>query len=125
MSSIKGSVAIVGIGEVATGRYPDRSAIECALTAAKEAIKDAGIGKEAIDTVIPTAALSNSAFNTDLVPGRIVEELGLRVNNNVQLFAGGATSAVMLKVAAGLIATGVSEVILFIHTDKLGTSISG
>lgn len=125
MSSIKGSVAIVGIGEVATGRYPDRSAIECALTAAREAIKDSGIGKEAIDTVIPTAALSNSAFNTDLVTGRIVEELGLRVNNNVQLFAGGATSAVMLKVAAGLIATGVSEVILFIHTDKLGTSISG
>jgi acetyl-CoA C-acetyltransferase len=124
MSPLKGSVAIVGIGEVATGRYPDRSAIECAITAAKMAIQDAGIKKEEIDTVIPTAALCSSAFNTDLVTGRIVEELGLHVNNNAQLFAGGATSAVMLKVAAGLIAIGVSKAILFVHADKLGTSIS-
>jgi acetyl-CoA C-acetyltransferase len=51
--------------------------------------------------------------------------LGLHVNNNLQLFAGGATSAVMLKVAAGLIATGVSKAILFVHADKLGTTISG
>ncbi|MFQ5435339.1 MAG: thiolase family protein [Anaerolineae bacterium] len=35
-----------------------------------------------------------------------------------------ATSAIMLKVAAGLIATGVSKTILFVHADKLGTSIS-
>ncbi|MEJ2487605.1 MAG: hypothetical protein P8Y68_17935, partial [Anaerolineales bacterium] len=65
------------------------------------------------------------AFNTDLVTGRIVEELGLRVNNNVQLFAGGATSAVMLKVAAGLITTGLAQAILFVHTDKLGSTITG
>ena len=63
-----------------TGRYPARSAIECALTAARAAIIDAGMGKDEIDTVIPTAALCSAAFNTDLVTGRIVEELGLRVH---------------------------------------------
>ena len=125
MSTLKGSIAIVGIGEVPTGRFPERSAIECALTAAREAILDAGIRKDEIDTVIPTAALCSAAFNTDLVTGRIVEELGLRVRNNMQLFAGGATSSIMLKVAAGLIAAGVSRTILFVHADKLGTSISG
>ncbi len=124
MNSIKGKVAIVGIGEVPTGRYPERSAIECAIEAARMAIHDAGIARQEIDTVIPTAALCNAAFNTDLVTGRVVEELGLHVNNNLQLFAGGATSAVMLKVAAGLISTGVSQAILFVHADKLGTSIS-
>ena len=51
------------------------------------------------------------------------EELGLTVRNNVQMFAGGATSAIMLKVAAGLIATGASETILFLHADKLGTDV--
>ncbi len=124
MNTLKGKVAIVGIGEVPTGRYPERSAIECAILAAQQAIQDAGISKQEIDTVIPTAALCNAAFNTDLVTGRIVEELGLHVNNNLQIFAGGATSAVMLKVAAGLIATGTSKAILFVHADKLGTSIT-
>jgi acetyl-CoA acetyltransferase len=125
MNTIKGKVAIVGIGEVPTGRFPERSAIECAIDSAHQAIRDAGIPRQEIDTVIPTAALCNAAFNTDLVTGRVVEELGLHVNNNVQMFAGGATSAMMLKVAAGLISTGVSRAILFVHADKLGTSITG
>ena len=125
MNTLKGKVAIVGIGEVPTGRYPERSAIECAIDSACQAIHDAGIPRQEIDTVIPTAALCNAAFNTDLVTGRVVEELGLHVHNNVQLFAGGATSAMMLKVAAGFISTGISKAILFVHADKLGTSISG
>jgi len=121
---MKGKIAIVGIGEVPTGRYPERSGIQCAIEAVRLAIKDTGINKDRIDTVIPTAALCSPQFNTDLVTGRVCEELGLHVRNNVQLFAGGATSAIMLKVAAGLIATGVSEYILFLHTDKLGTDVS-
>lgn len=121
---MKRKIAIVGIGEVPSGRYPERSAIECALKATRMAIQDAGVGKERIDTVIPTAALCSPQFNTDLVTGRVWEELGLRIRNNVQLFSGGATGASMLKVAEGLITTGVSECILFLHTDKLGTDIS-
>jgi acetyl-CoA acetyltransferase len=121
---MKGKIAIVGIGEMPTGRYPERSAIQCAIEAARMAIQDSGISKNQIDTVIPTAALCSPKFNTDLVTGRVCEELGLNVRNNVQLFAGGATSAIMLKVAAGLIVTRASETILFLHTDKLGTDVS-
>lgn len=125
MNSLKGSVAIVGIGEVPTARLPERSPIECGVDAARLAILDSGLDASDIDTVIPTAALCCPAFNTDLVTGRLGEELGLRLHNNLQVFAGGATSSVMLKLAAGLITTGVSNAILFVHTDKLGTSISG
>ncbi len=125
MNNPRGTIAVVGIGEVPTGRYPDRSPIECAVEAARQAILDSGLDHTHIDTVIPTTALCCPEFNTDLVTGRLVEELGLRVNNNLQVFAGGATSAIMLKLAAGLIITGVSRAILFVHADKLGTSISG
>jgi acetyl-CoA C-acetyltransferase len=125
MIPLRGSVAIVGIGEVPTGRTPERSPIECAVDAARLAILDSGLDPSDIDTVIPTAALCCPAFNTDLVTGRLGEELGLHLRNNLQVFAGGATSAVMLKLAAGLITTGVSRAILFVHTDKLGSSISG
>jgi acetyl-CoA acetyltransferase len=120
---MKGKIAIVGIGEIPTGRYPERSAIQCAIESARLAIQDSGVGKDQIDALIPTGALCDPQFNTDLVTGRVWEELGLSVRNNVQLFAGGATSAIMLKVAAGLIATGASKTILFLHADKLGTDV--
>ena len=121
---MKGQIAIVGIGEIPTGRYPERSFIQSAIESARLAIQDSGVSKDRIDTVIPTAALCSSQFNTDLVTGRVCEELGLSVRNNVQLFAGGATSAIMLKVAAGLIVTRASDYILFVHTDQLGSLVS-
>jgi len=54
MSLFKGKVAIVGIGEVPSGKFPGRSCLQNALEACKEAILDSGINNEEIDTVIPT-----------------------------------------------------------------------
>ncbi len=126
MSKLKGQAAIVGIGEVPTGRFPDRPAIYSALESARLAILDAGIDKNEIDTVLPTAALYSSQFNTELVCSRIVEELGLtrRVKNNIQVFAGGGSSSSILKIAASLIVTGVSECVLAVHADKVGTGVT-
>ena len=126
MIKLKGQVAIVGIGEVPTGRFPDRPAIYSALESARLAIRDAGIDKNEIDTVLPTAALYSSQFNTELVCSRIVEELGLagRVKNNIQVFAGGASSSSILKIAASLIITGVSNCVLAVHADKVGTGVT-
>ncbi|GAF88729.1 unnamed protein product, partial [marine sediment metagenome] len=46
MSNLKGKVAIVGIGEVPTGRFPETAAIYHAIESAKLAIRDAGIDKD-------------------------------------------------------------------------------
>jgi len=126
MSSLKGKAAIVGIGEVPTGRYPERGAIFSAIESARMAIRDAGISKDDVDTVLPTGALFSPQFNTELVCSRVVEELGLggKVRNNVQIFAGGASSSAMLKIATGLIVTGVSRYVLCLHADQLGTGVS-
>ncbi len=123
---IKGKAAIVGIGEVPTGKFPDREAIVCAIESARQAILDAGINKDEIDTVIPTAALYSPQFNTELVGCRIVEEIGLagKVKNNVQIFSGGSSSCNFLRIASGLINLGVSRCILCVHADKLGTGVS-
>ncbi len=51
--SIRGKAAIVGIGEVPTGLFPDRTFISAAVDVCDMAIKDAGISKDEIDTVIP------------------------------------------------------------------------
>ena len=125
MSGLKGKVAIVGIGEVPTGRFPDTAAIYHGIESAKLAIKDAGINKDEIDFVMPTAALYSPQFNTELVTCRIVEELGLKnAKTNCQIFAGGSSGSCFVKLGGSLILAGVAEVILCVHAEKLGTGVT-
>lgn len=115
--------AIVGIGEVPTGRHPDRSELDAAVTAAREAITDAGLGPGDIDVVMPTGALASRQFNTDLVFSRLCEELGMlrSASMNLQVFAGGASGSTMLAVAEALIARGGARTVLCIHSDAVGS----
>lgn len=125
MSRNRGKTAIIGVGEIPTGRYPDRGAISFALEAAQLAIADAGIRKSEIDFVIPTSALFSSQFSNELSTCRLVEELGLKnVSANVTLFSGGSSSTNALRIASALIETGRARNILFVHCDKLGTGVS-
>ncbi len=125
MSKLKGKMAFIGIGEVPTGRYPETAAIYHAIESAKLAIRDAGIKKDEIDYVLPTAALYSPAFNTELVTCRVAEELGLKnVKKNCQVFAGGSSSTCATEIAASLINSGAASTILFVHADRLGTGVS-
>ncbi|MBU3915868.1 thiolase family protein [bacterium] len=125
MDKLKGKIAFVGIGEVPTGRYPDTAAIYHAIESAKLAIRDAGINKDDIDYVMPTASLYSPAFNTELVTCRIVEELGLKnCKNNCQVFSGGSSSSNALLIAGGLISSGAAKNILFVHAERLGTGVT-
>lgn len=127
MNDLKGRVAIVGIGEVPSGRFPEREPIVAAVASARQAIIDAGIKKEEIDAVVPTAALWSGQYNTELVCCRIVEELGLggKAKMNFQVFSGGSSCCNMLKVSAGLILLGLARCVLCVHSDRLGTGVTG
>ncbi|MCC7041319.1 MAG: thiolase family protein [Burkholderiales bacterium] len=121
----RGKTAIVGIGEIPTGRHPDRGAISYALEAARLAIADAGIAKDEIDFVIPTTAVFSFQFSNELTTCRLVEELGLKsVSANATVFSGGSSSTNALRIASALIETGRARCILFVHCDKLGTGVS-
>jgi acetyl-CoA C-acetyltransferase len=122
---MRGKAAIAGIAEVPTGHFPDRSLMKAAVTVAIGAIRDAGIGKQDIDTVIPLGALSNWLDNTNLLCSVLVEELGLgaTAKSNFQVLSGGSSSANALKVASALIATGLSKAVLIVHSDRMGTGL--
>jgi len=125
MSNTRGRTAIVGIGEVPTGRFAERPAIQSALESARQAIADAGVRREEIDFVMPTATLYSFQFGNELATARLVEELGLpNVSSNCQVFSGGSSSTNALRVASALLETGRARCILFVHTDKLGTGVS-
>jgi acetyl-CoA acetyltransferase len=125
MSGLKGKVAIVGIGEVPTGRFPDTAAIYHGIESAKLAIRDAGISKDEVDYVMPTAALFSPQFNTELVTCRVAEELGLKnCKKNCQIFSGGSSGSCGLQMAGALIATGAAKYVLYVHADRLGTGVT-
>lgn len=119
----KTQAAVVGIGEVPSGRYPDRSEIEAAVTVCRAAILDAGMSPRDIDVIMPVGALASRHFNVDLVFSRLCEELGMlrSVKMNVQVMSGGATSSSMLAVAEGLIAGGLARNVLCVHSDAVGS----
>jgi acetyl-CoA C-acetyltransferase len=116
--------AIVGIGEVPTGKFYDRPCLQNAIEACKEAILDSGIEKKEIDTIIPTGTFFDRRYNTDMIFSKLVEELGLLhvAKNNFQVFAGGSSSSVMVKTACGLISSGLAEIILCVQSDKTGST---
>lgn len=117
--------AVVGIGEVPTGNYPDRSALEAAAQVARMAVRDSGIDKSEIDVIIPTGAIFSRDFNSDLIFGRLVEELGMlgTVHSNLQVMAGGASGSSLLKVAAAMVRSGMAKNVLCVHADKLASGL--
>jgi len=124
MAAFKGNVAIVGFGEVPTGKFPNRPCLASALESCRQAILDSGIRKDEIDTIIPTGTFYDRRYNTDMVFSKLVEELGLlgKVKTNMQVFAGGSSSSTMLKTATGLITAGLAKTILCVQSDKTGSA---
>jgi acetyl-CoA C-acetyltransferase len=124
MGSFKGRVAVVGIGEVPTGKFPERPCLQNAVEACREAILDSGVEKNEVDTIIPTGTFFDRRYNTDMIFSKLVEELGLLniAKNNFQVFAGGSSSSTMLKTACGLINSGLAKVILCVQSDKTGSA---
>lgn len=119
-----GRVAVVGFGEVPTGKFPNRPCLTSALESCRQAILDSGIDKDEIDTIIPTGTFFNRRYNTDMVFSKLAEELGLlgKAKVNMQVFAGGSSSSSMLKVATGLIDAGLSKAVLCVQSDKVGSA---
>lgn len=117
--------AIVGIGEVPTGKFADRSALEAAAAVARMAVADSGIDKSEIDVVMPTGSIFSRDFNSDLIFGRLVEELGMSgtVHSNLQVMAGGASGSAMLKTACAMVRSGLAKNVLCVHADRLGTGL--
>ena len=124
MSDFKGKVAIIGIGEVPSGKFPDRPCLQNCVEASRQAILDAGINKDELDVIMPTGVFYDRRFNTDLIFSQLVEELGLqnKAKDNFQVFSGGSSGSTMLKCACGLITAGLAEVILCVQCDKVGSA---
>jgi acetyl-CoA C-acetyltransferase len=116
--------AFVGIGELPSGRYPDRPFMGALVDVAVAAVRDAGVAMADVDTVLLIPCLHSFADQADLVFSRVVEELGLngRAKANYMVHSGGSTSDNAIRTAAGLIASGHARTVLVLQAEKWGSA---
>jgi len=112
----KGKVAIIGIGEVPTGRYPERSRWDILYEVCMQAIKDAGIDKNDIEGVISVAPQAQPRITSEIAFGKVPEELGLKECKDVCICnAGGASTTNCLRLAEEWIESGMAKIVLIPH----------
>jgi len=115
----KGKIAIVGIGEVPTGWYPERHEWDIIYDSCMQAVTDAGINKNEIEGVICSPAVGQPKLDSELVFGKLPEELGLKgCKDIVSVNGGGSTSANLLRMAEHWITTGIAKIVLIMHASK-------
>jgi acetyl-CoA acetyltransferase len=118
-------MAVIGMAELPTGWFPERSCISSFLEVTKEAILDAGIDKNDIHALIVLPPLSMELDEHDVTCGRIVEELGLNGVKFVFQTNAGGSSTVAAKIAAkGLLISGAAEIVLVAQAQAY-SSVTG
>ena len=118
MASLKDKYAIVGVGHSALGKVPELSDYGLQVMAVKAALDDAGLKKTDVDAVITHSHLLGAVR---VHHQSLSERLGIDTAFGVSLSAGGATSCLMVQVAAAAIEAGFCKTVLCVHGDKGAT----
>ena len=114
--------AIVGVGQSAIGKVPQRSGLGLAADAAKAAIADAGLERGAIDGVLAGYTLTEPYLMLSSV---MCEYLGLQPTYSASIMVGGASAGVMLRHAVHAIAAGDAHTVLIVMGENRRTGQSG
>ena len=120
-SSLRGKVAIVGIGLSPVGSVPGQSPLALTATAAKHALADCGLTRKDIDGVLSGSAIA-SPFHRFSVA--FSEYFGLAPTFSNTLQASGATAATMFNIAAAAIHGGLAETVLVAAGDSMLTGMT-
>ena len=103
MTTRQRRAAIVGVGAVRVGRYPERQESELALQAIREALKDARISKDRIEGLFTTPDLrGNIGLQTNL----LCEYLRISPKSMAEICCGAIAGGLTLKYAADEIRAG-------------------
>lgn len=116
MRSLKGQVAIVGVGETPVGKVPGRSALWFNAEATRLALEDAGIDKAQVDGLV-TAPSFVAPFARMSVA--VSEYLGIRPTFSNTLNVSGATAAASVNVAAAAIHAGLADTVVVCCGDNM------
>ena len=120
-TSLRGSVAIVGMGETEVGALPGQGSTELCAEAARRALVDAGLEKNQLDGLITC----NPWVEPHLYHAEMFSEyMQIFPRFCMTLNAGGATTLTAVQRAASAIVTGVCDTVLITHGDNPRTGMT-
>ena len=121
MSSLRGSVAIVGAADTVVGKVPEMGPTELCIDAAQRALADAGIGKDEIDGLVTCDSMAEPyMYHAEAM----AEYLQIFPDYCMGVGAGGGTTFSILHHAASAIATGMCTTVLISMADSLRTGMT-
>jgi len=114
----------IGIGELPSGRYPNRNFIGDLNHVGLLALADAGMVPRDIDTILLIPCLHSPFDQADLIFSRMAEEFGLigHLKSSFMVHSGGSTSDNAVRLASGLIASGHARNVLVLHCERWGSA---
>lgn len=114
----------VGIGELPSGRFPQRTFIGALSDVAMRALRNANVTPAEVDTVMLIPCLHSFDDQADLVFSRMVEELGLagQAKASLMVHSGGSTSDNAVRLASGLISSGHARTVLVLQCERWGSA---
>src|SRR5881409_4045159 len=105
MGSLKDRYCIVGIGETEYSRNSGRTTRAMAVEAVKNAMADAGLGRDGVDGMM-------SYQGGDSTPSNWVSpDLGLRLNFYMDVMGGGSSTEALVGLAMGAIEAGMCNTV--------------
>jgi len=113
--SLKDKYAIVGAGQTRIGKVPEHSDYGLQVQAAKSALDDAGLKKSDVDGIITH---SHFLGGVRVHHQRVAQRLGIDTSFGLSVSSGGATSCLMVQLAAATIEAGFCKTVLCLHGDK-------
>jgi len=118
MSTREEKLAIIGIGELPSGWYPESTCIDQAAEVIKEAVLDAGISKDDIGALLILPPLAGEKDEYHFSFSRMVEEMGLKgVKCNFQVAGWWASPMMAIQAAKGVIFSGIAETALVLQSQ--------
>ncbi len=113
----------IGVGELRSGKFPERSFVEALTTVGLRALQNAALKPSDIDTLLLIPNLHSASHQADLVFSRMVEELGIsrQAKASMMVHSGGSTSDNAVRVASGLIASGHATNVLVLQAEGWGS----
>jgi acetyl-CoA acetyltransferase len=122
VDSLRGTIAITGIGETEQGYLPGRDHWDLLIDASVRAISDAGIDKDQIDGLVTCGSFIEPHAREHL---RLADMLGLsRRSFNETSAMGGSSGAASLRLATAIVAAGFATTVLVAASDNLLTASS-
>jgi len=120
-TKLRGSVAIVGMGETEVGALRGRGSTELCAEAARRALLDAGLTKVEIDGLVTCNPwVEPHLYHAEM----FAEYMQIFPRFCMTLNAGGATTLTAVLRAASAIVTGVCDTVLITHGDNPRTGMT-